>query len=171
MERKGTLYFFTGLAGAGKSTIGGLFYRKLKEQHNDILLFDGDAERAARHETDYSNEGRLEASRRSMGMYKMITDQGVDVVSCAIAMFEEVRAWYRANIENYREIYIKVSMETLYRRDQKGLYTSGAKQVVGVDLPWEEPQNPDVLVENDGAEAPEEIVDRLLLAFGLMKGK
>ena len=90
MERKGTFYFFTGLAGAGKSTIGGLFYRKLKAQRNDVLLFDGDVTRMARQEADYSNEGRLESCRRSMGMYKLITDQGIDIVCCAIAMFEEV---------------------------------------------------------------------------------
>lgn len=169
MDRKGTFYFFTGLAGAGKSTIGGLFYRKLKEQRNDILLFDGDAVRDARQEPDYSNEARLESCRRSMGMYKLILDQGVDIVCCAIAMFEEVRAWYRTNVENYREIYIKTSMEVLRHRDQKGLYSSGTKQVVGVDLPYEEPKNPDVLIENDGMETPEEIVHRLLLAFGLLE--
>ena len=170
MERKGTFYFFTGLAGAGKSTLGGLFYRKLKEQRNDVLLFDGDAVRVARQEPDYSNEARLESCRRSMGMYKLITDQGIDIVCCGIAMFEEVRAWYRENIENYREIYIKASMKTLYQRDQKGLYSSGVKQVVGVDLPYEEPQHPDVLIENDGAETPEKIVERLFLLLGLTKG-
>ena len=104
-----------------------------------------------------------------MGMYKLITDQGFDVISCGIAMFDEVRDWFRANIENYREIYIKASMETLCRRDQKGLYSSGAKQVVGVDLPYEEPKHPDVLIENDGAETPEEIVHRLLLTFDLLE--
>lgn len=172
MGRKGTFYFFTGLAGAGKSTIGGLFYQALKKQRNDVLLFDGDVVRVARQEKpDYSNEARLESCRRSMGMYKLITDQGIDVVCCAIAMFEEVREWYRTNLENYREIYIKVPMEVLYQRDQKGLYSSGAKQVVGVDLPYEEPQNPDILIKNDGAETPEEIVHRLLLSFGLSGNK
>ena len=42
MEKKGTVYFFTGLAGAGKTTIGGLFYRRLKEKKNDLILLDGD---------------------------------------------------------------------------------------------------------------------------------
>lgn len=169
MEKKGTFYFFTGLAGAGKTTIGRLFYKELKKRQDNILLFDGDIIRSARHETDYSNEARLESCRRGMGMYKLITDQGFDVISCGIAMFDEVRDWFRANIENYREIYIKASMETLCRRDQKGLYSSGAKQVVGVDLPYEEPKHPDVLIENDGAETPEEIVHRLLLTFDLLE--
>lgn len=165
---KGTLYFFTGLAGAGKSTIGGAFYRRLKARKNDIVLFDGDMTRLARGETDYSTEGRLQSCRRGMGMIKLITDQGIDVVSCAIAMYDEVRDWYRENVENYKEIYIKVSMDTLYRRDQKGLYSSGAKQVVGVDLPYDEPKYPDMVIENDGDEAPERIVDRLVEYFGLL---
>ena len=62
---------------------------------------------------------------------------------------------------DFKEIYIKVTRETLYRRDQKGLYTTGRKEVVGVDLPYDEPKNADVVVQNDGAESPEEIVDRL----------
>ena len=106
---KGTVYFFTGLAGAGKTTIGGLFYRRLKAKKLNVFCMDGDA---------------------------------MDGV------FERTR-------------------DTLYRRDQKKLYSSGAKEVVGVDLPWEEPKTPDAVVENDGQETPEAIVARLERRFGL----
>jgi adenylylsulfate kinase len=98
----------------------------------------------------------------------MLTEQGIDVVSCAIAMYDEIRAWNRANIENYVEIYVRVSMDTLYRRDQKQLYSSGTKQVVGVDLPWDEPKNPDFVIDNDGSETPDEIVTRLERQLGLI---
>ncbi len=74
MEKKGTVYFFTGLAGAGKTTIGGLFYRRLKAKRNDVLLLDGDMTRLARGESDYSTEGRLASCRRGMGMIKLISD-------------------------------------------------------------------------------------------------
>ena len=56
---------------------------------------------------------------------------------------------------------MKAKWETLLLRDQKGLYSSGTKNVVGVDLLCEEPENPDFLIENDGQEIPEKIVDRL----------
>ena len=82
-------------------------------------------------------------------------------------MYDEIRDWNRANIGSYKEIYIKVTRDTLYRRDQKKLYSSGAKEVVGVDLPWEEPKTPDAVVENDGQETPEAIVARLERRFGL----
>ena len=86
---------------------------------------------------------------------------------CSISMYKENRDWNRANIENYREVYIKVSMDTLRQRDQKGLYTTGVKQVVGVDLPWDEPETPDIVIENDKGETPESIVDRIVSFFGL----
>ena len=89
------------------------------------------------------------------------------MVMCSISMYDEIRDWNRANIQNYREIYIKVTRDTLYRRDQKKLYSSGAKEVVGVDLPYDEPKTPDAVVENDGQETPEVIVKRLEKQFGL----
>ena len=86
---------------------------------------------------------------------------------CAIAMHSEARAWNRANMEKYKEIYLKVKKETLFQRDQKGMYTLGAKNLIGVDLPFDEPQSPDFVIENDGGETPEEIVDKLWTALGL----
>ncbi len=160
MGNKGTLYFFTGLAGAGKTTLGGLFYERLKEIRPDAVLIDGDQSRAASGHKDYSTESRRAGAWRLFQRCKELTDQGLDVVCCSISMYEDVRAWNRANIENYREIYVKVSMETLYRRDQKGLYSSGMKQVVGVDLPWDEPQTPDAVAENDGRQPREENMAR-----------
>ena len=141
MDEKGSVYFFTGLAGAGKTTVGGLFYRRLKERRPDAVLIDGDQCRTA--------------------------DEGRDVVICSIAMYSEIRDWNRENIENYREIYVKVTRETLYRRDQKKLYSSGARNVVGVDLPYDEPERPDIVIQNDGEETPEQIVERLEAFFGL----
>ena len=175
MEKKGTVYFFTGLAGAGKTTIGGLFYERLKEKSPDAILIDGDQARlAAGHSTAagtvlledrYTTQARKAGAFESFQACKRCAEQGRDVVICSIAMYTEVRTWNRENIENYREIYLKVTHETLYKRDQKKLYSSGTKNVVGVDLPWDEPGHSSIVVQNDGQETPEEIVDRLLEFF------
>lgn len=169
MNGKGTVYFFTGLAGAGKTTIGGLFYRRLKAKRNDVVLLDGDQLRrlSFNKHSGYTTEERRKGAFYNFEMCHMLADQGIDVVLCSISMYNDCRAWARENIENYREIYVKASRDTLYRRDQKGLYTSGVKNVVGVDLLCEEPERPDIVIENDGQETPEAIVERLEKFFRL----
>lgn len=180
MEKKGTVYFFTGLAGAGKTTIGGLFYRRLKERMPDAVLLDGDQLRGASgdfcpatgvilKEERYTTEARRNGAYATFRRCKDLSDQGRDVVCCCIAMYSDVRQWNREHIENYREIYVRVSRETLYRRDQKKLYSSGAKNVVGVDLPYDEPGHSHIVIQNDGDKTPEAIVDDLEEVFGLEK--
>lgn len=177
MSEKGTVYFFTGLAGAGKTTIGGLFYQRLKEISPDAVLIDGDQTRTqAGHSTSdgkvlledrYTTEARKAGAWGTFRRCRDLAEQGRDVVICSISMYTEVRAWNRENIEHYREVYLKVTPETLYRRDQKKLYSSKTKNVVGVDLPWDEPGHSSIVVQNDGQETPEEIVARLFEFFGL----
>ncbi len=175
MGKKGTLYFFTGLAGAGKTTIGGLFYEKLKKIKPDAILLDGDKQRdtagqqaaidAGRLDQDddriYSTEARKNGAWAAGAYCLQLINEGKDVVLCSISMYAEIRAAYRQYVENYKEIYVRAQWETLYKRNPKGLYSPGRRNVVGVDLPWDEPDTPDVIVQNDGQETPEEIVDWL----------
>lgn len=161
MSEKGTVYFFTGLSGAGKTTIGGLFHRRLKATKPNVVLLDGDEIRVAFGEdVGYTQPERLRWAGRIFRVCKLLSDQGIDVVVCSIAMYESVRRWNRENIPNYKEIYIKVSKDTLLQRNQKGLYTAG-KNVVGIDLPFDEPQSPDIVVPNDGDRTPLELVEEL----------
>ena len=131
------------------------------------MRLDGDCFRPIYLEDiGYSDEDRRRGAARTFRLCKMLEDQGIDVVCCSVSMYEEIRSWNRENIENYKEIYVRVTRETLLKRNQKGLYTSG-KNVVGVDLPFEEPNNPDVIIQNDGEETPEVIVARLEGMFGV----
>ena len=161
MGDTGTVYFFTGLSGAGKTTIGGLFHRRLKATKPNVVLLDGDEIRVAFGEdVGYTQDERLRWAGRIFRVCKLLSGQGIDVVVCSIAMYDSVRRWNRENIPNYKEIYIKVSRDTLLQRNQKGLYTAG-KNVVGIDLPFEEPQSPDLVVPNDGGRTPLELVEEL----------
>lgn len=161
MSDQGTVYFFTGLSGAGKTTIGGLFHQRLKATKPNVVLLDGDEIRVAFGEdVGYTNDERLRWAGRIFRVCKLLSAQGIDVVVCSIAMYENVRRWNRENIPNYKEIYIKVSKNTLMQRNQKGLYTAG-KNVVGIDLPSDEPQNPDIVLHNDGERTPLELVEQL----------
>lgn len=163
----GTVYWITGLAGAGKTTIGKLFYEKLKQTASNTVFLDGDILREVfGADLGYSESERRKCAMRYARLCKMLQEQDMNVVCCTISMFNEVREWNRKQIRSYKEIYIKVSMTTLISRDQKGLYsgktTEREKEVAGIQTVFEEPCHPDLILENDGDRTPEEQADRIL---------
>lgn len=154
----GTVYWITGLSGAGKTTIGDLFFKRLREEKKSVLFLDGDTLREVfGNDLGYSREDRFRCAMRYSRLCRLLAEQGQDIVICTISMFHEVRRWDRKNIKKYKEIYIEVPMEVLEQRNQKGLYQSG-NDVVGVDLETELPQNPDLVIKNDGNLPPQALV-------------
>lgn len=159
----GTVYWITGLSGAGKTTIGKMLYEKIRAKYPNTVFLDGDMLRKVFGEDlGYSMEDRKKCAMRYSRLCAMLQEQGMNVICCTISMFDSVRDWNRQNIQNYKEIYVKVSMETLRRRDQKGLYsgitTEKEKEVVGVHMNIEEPKCPDLILENDGERTPKQQV-------------
>ena len=166
----GTVYWITGLSGAGKTTIGKLFYDYLKEQHPNTVFFDGDTLRKVfGDDLGYTEEERRKCAMRYSRLCAMLEEQGMNVICCTISMFDSVRQWNRENIHNYREIYVRVSMDTLCARDQKGLYSGmiseTEKNVAGIHFQVEMPKNPDLILDNDGETTPEEQVERIVRSF------
>ena len=82
-----------------------------------------------------------------------MSDQNIHVIAAVLSIFPEWQAWNRKNISNYQEVYIKASMDSLEKRDTNGLYSQAKKglmkNVVGVDIPFPEPKQPDLVVENN----------------------
>lgn len=153
------VYWITGLSGAGKTTIGRLWYEKRKEELPNVVFLDGDVLREVfGDDLGYTQADRRKSAMRNARLCALLARQGIHVVCCTISMFHSVRDWNREHIPGYREIYVKVSMETLRQRDQKGLYSQGEADVAGVHYAVEEPQNPHVILENDGSRAPQEQV-------------
>lgn len=155
----GKVYWITGLSGAGKTTIGTKLFNYLREKKDNVVLLDGDILRGVFQIYDYSSEGRKSLAFQYSRLCRMLSKQGIDVVICTIAMYEDVRIWNRKNIDGYVEIYLEVSMDELIRRDQKGLYTKAAKNeeenVAGVNMQVELPQNPDICIQNYGEISPD----------------
>lgn len=157
------VYWLTGLSGAGKTTIGRLWYERLKASGEPVVFLDGDELREAiGDDLGFTKADRRKSAMRNARLCALLGRQGLNVVCCTISMFDAVREWNRANIPGYFEVYVKASMDTLRRRDQKGLYSAQKQNVAGVDFQVEEPKAPDLILENDGQKTPEEQVQILL---------
>lgn len=167
MEQKGILYWITGLSGAGKTTIGTRLYYELRKKQDNVVLLDGDAlKKIVDNKGGYSEEERKERAIQYAMICKMLTDQGMIVICCTIAMYNEVREWNRKNNKGYVEIFLDVPMEILVRRDQKSIYSQyrngKINNIVGVDIEVEFPQFPDIRIVNDGQMTVKECVDEIL---------
>ncbi len=160
----GSVFWFTGLSGSGKTTIGKLFYEELKRVH-PAIFFDGDQLREilGKSSSGYSPEERKALAFRYARLCQRVASQEIHVVCATVSMFEEVRNWNRENIPSYYEIYLKVPPDILYARNQKNLYQSPQNfPPVGFQLPFQEPKNPDIVIPNDGNESPEKICEKIL---------
>lgn len=143
-----------GLSGTGKSTLAGHFVNRLRSSGKQVVLLDGDVIRTLfGNDVDHSIEGRRKNAERLSKLSKFLSDQGVYVVAAVLSIFPEWRKWNRENIENYAEVYMKATIDTLLKRDIKNLYARALNgeisNVVGVDLPFPEPENPELVIDND----------------------
>lgn len=162
----GRVFWITGLAGAGKTTLATLLADSLREDGEWVVFLDGDTMRevfggAAGHSPD---ERRLLAGQYGR-LCRLLAQQGATVVCATISMFHAVRRWNRENISRYCEVYVRVPLEVLEVRDQKGLYAAArrgeAEHVLGVNAPFEEPESPDIMIDNDGSRAPQAVLNEL----------
>src|SRR6202020_2502960 len=108
---------------------------------------------------------RRQVAMRNARMCRMLAGQGQDVVCATISLFHEVQRWNRENIPGYREIYLRVPLDELRRRDRKGIYAD-PRNVVGIDLPAEAPESPDLILDNHGSLDVPAAVDRILAICG-----
>lgn len=159
--KNGCVFWFTGLSGVGKSTIGRGFVKRLKKNHEDVIYLDGDEMRVVLEADEkYSYEERKKIAFIYCRLCKLLADQGYDVVITTISMFHECQKWNRENQYCYYEIYLVTSFEVLMKR-RASLFSSRSRNIVGIDIPAEEPKEPDVVLDNSGDRSPEEMVDEV----------
>ena len=159
------VFWITGLSGAGKSTIGFNYYQRLLSRGVSAVFLDGDELRLIMGGEGYDMETRKNLAFRYSRLCKLLSDQNINVVIATISMFHDVQNWNRLNIDNYVEIYIKVSLDELVKRDQKNLYSSNQKNVVGFTAQYEEPKKSHIVLINNGSKSPNEVTDILELSI------
>ena len=168
-EGEGCVYWITGLSGSGKTTIARLVVEKFGERRP--VLLDGDELRDVfGGGFGYSREDRLRLAMVYSRLCRALAAQGFDVVIATIAMYSDIRGWNRSNIRNYFEIYLRVPVEVLASRDPKGLYARArrgeVRDVMGIDLTFDEPEHPHLVIDNFGACTPQQAADAVFSAIG-----
>jgi adenylylsulfate kinase len=143
-----------GLSGAGKTAIGKELSKRLKKMNHPVVFMDGDIFREIMgNDLGHTIEDRKKNADRICRFCKCLNQQGIDIVFAILSIFHESQQWNRKNIAGYFEIYLDISMDTLKRRDTKGLYkkvfVGEINNVVGVDIPFDPPVNPDMIINND----------------------
>ena len=155
---KGFTLWFTGLSGAGKTTLTDLLNEEFKRRGYRVEVLDGDVVRTNLSKgLGFSKEDRDINIRRIGFVCDLLSRNGVIAISAAISPYEAIRAENRQLVESHGvkfvEVFCRCSLDALVARDVKGLYKkalSGEIQnFTGVSDPYEEPKNPDVLVESD----------------------
>ena len=115
----------------------------------------------------FRSESRLANAMRICRFARMLSKQGAVVVAATMSLFREVHSWNRANLPGYFEVYLKMSLEALRARDPRGLYRRAAageaKNVAGVDLEFDAPDEPDLVLQNDVALESFEVPCRRIL--------
>jgi adenylyl-sulfate kinase len=162
---KGFTLWFTGLSGAGKSTISRLVEQRLRALGARVELLDGDVVRTHLSKgLGFSKEDRDENIRRIGFVCELLSRNGVIAIAAAISPYRCVRDEVRARTENFVEIYVECPLEVVIERDVKGLYKKALageiQHFTGVSDPYEPPLDPDVTVHS-WIETPEESVEKI----------
>ena len=167
----GRVFWITGLSGAGKTTLGRALWSRLLAAGRPAIFLDGDALRATiAEDLGHSTSDRRRSAMRNARLCRVLAEQGSDVVCATISLFHEVQRWNRENIPDYREIYLRVPLKELQRRDSKGLYANGKCNVVGIDVPAETPERPDLILDNYGTLDAATAVDHILAVCARRNG-
>jgi len=148
------IIWIIGLSGSGKTTLGNELMNQLSNNNDKWMLMDGDRFRTILGEDlGHDIESRKKVGQRLVNLSEEFDRQEHNLIVCVLSLFPEHQAANRKYIKEYKEIFLDVSLETLRNRDNKGLYKMAddgqMDNVVGLDIPFPEPQFADFIIDNN----------------------
>jgi adenylyl-sulfate kinase len=151
-DQKGVTLWFTGLPCSGKSAIADRVAEILKDRGYRVERLDGDIVRQSlTRDLGFSREDRNENIRRVTFVAKLLTRNDVFVLTSFISPYRDIRAHARREIGSFLEVYTKCPIDICIERDVKGMYKKAMagqiKEFTGVSDPYEEPLDPEILLE------------------------
>ena len=177
LKQRGVVLWFTGLSGSGKSSVANEVAYKLHSIGHITYVLDGDNIRhGLNKDLGFSPEDRDENIRRISEVACLFADAGVIAITAFISPYRKLRNFCRelAGQGRFLEIYTKACLETCEKRDPKGLYKKAKAGVIkdftGVNAPYEEPEDPELIIDTDkyNVEESAEIVLKKLEELGYL---
>ncbi len=164
--QKPAVVWFTGLSGAGKSTIANMVEQKLHDLGHHTYLLDGDNVRhGLNHDLGFTDADRVENIRRVAEVARLMADAGLVVLCSFISPFRSERRMARDLLDEgeFVEVFVDSTLEVAEGRDRKGLYAKARRgelaNFTGIDSPYEEPTDPEVHLDATGAVSAEQSAD------------
>lgn len=168
LGQKGLVVWFTGLSGSGKSTIAVEIERILVSRGRTVYRLDGDNIRyGINSDLSFSPEDRGENIRRIAEIAALFKDAGVIILASFISPYKKMRNYAKSKVDkdSFIEVYVKAKYDTCVKRDPKGLYDKALKGEIkdftGVSSSYEEPENPELVLDTDKY-LLEECIDKVL---------
>ena len=170
---KGFTLWFTGLSGAGKSTISSIIFNRLRAHEAKVEILDGDVVRTNLSKgLGFSKEDRDTNIRRIGFVCELLSRNDVIAIGAAISPYRAIRDEIRSRVPNFVEVYVECPLDVLITRDAKGLYKKALAgelpQFTGVSDPYEAPLNPEVTVHT-AVESSEQSADKVWEALHRLK--
>ncbi len=164
---RGCTVWFTGLSGAGKSTVSSLIEAELRRRELRVEVLDGDVIRTHLSKgLGFSKADRDTNIRRIGWVCEVLSRNGVVAIAAAISPYREIRDEVRGKVGRFVEVYMECPVPILAERDVKGLYKKALageiKNFTGVDDPYEPPLNPEVVCHTDGRETPQQSAAKVI---------
>ena len=161
------ILWITGISGSGKTTIAKELISILKNFLPEIINVDGDEIRELfGNDLGYEEKDRIIQIKRIQRLCLLLEKQNLIVIASALYASDELLSWNRKNFREYYEIFLDAPIELVEKRDVKGLYKKAKEglenNIVGIDIPWNKPKDPDLTINFNSNISLKETVDKII---------